>query len=52
MSSRTPGLKLRRYDETAGKDTFAYVIDSGIHANHAVFGGAGCPRLQCRRPQR
>ncbi|KFG80019.1 vacuolar serine protease Isp6 [Metarhizium anisopliae] len=32
MPSRTPGLKLCRYDETAGKDTFAYVIDSGIHA--------------------
>ncbi|EXU97614.1 peptidase S8 family protein [Metarhizium robertsii] len=41
MSSRTPGLKPYRYDETAGKDTFAYVIDSGIHANHAEFGGGG-----------
>ncbi|KID89630.1 subtilisin-like protease [Metarhizium guizhouense ARSEF 977] len=38
MSSRSPGLEPYRYEETAGKDMLAYVIDSGIHANHAESG--------------
>ncbi|KAH0592629.1 hypothetical protein MHUMG1_09620 [Metarhizium humberi] len=39
ISSQTQGLKPYRYDESAGKDTFAYIIDSGINANHVEFGG-------------
>ncbi|EFY85267.1 hypothetical protein J3458_013373 [Metarhizium acridum] len=39
ISSRTPGPQPYQYDDSAGKDTFAYVLDSGVNANHVEFGG-------------
>lgn len=39
LSNRGPGASLFRYDDTAGKGTFAYVVDSGIQSSHPEFGG-------------
>ncbi|KAF5128347.1 Alkaline protease 1 [Metarhizium anisopliae] len=39
ISSRTPGSKTYRYDDSAGENTFAYVIDSGVKPDHVEFGG-------------
>lgn len=39
MSSHGPGANNFIYDESAGKGTFAYVIDSGIQGAHPDFGG-------------
>ncbi|KAJ3527771.1 hypothetical protein NM208_g10539 [Fusarium decemcellulare] len=39
ISSRSPGSTTYRYDDSAGEDTYAYVVDSGININHNDFGG-------------
>ncbi|CAK1364962.1 Cuticle-degrading protease [Cercospora beticola] len=39
ISSRTPGSSTYRFDDSAGSDTFVYVIDTGINAEHIDFGG-------------
>lgn len=39
LSNRGPGASLFRYDDTSGKGTFAYVVDSGIQSSHPEFGG-------------
>ncbi|KID74912.1 Alkaline protease 1 [Metarhizium brunneum] len=43
MSSRTPGPQPYRYDDSAGQNTFAYVLDSGVHDKHVEFGGRVTP---------
>ncbi|ATY60616.1 alkaline serine protease Alp1 [Cordyceps militaris] len=39
ISNRGPGATLYRYDDTAGKGTFGYVVDSGIQSSHPEFEG-------------
>ncbi|TQV93582.1 alkaline serine protease Alp1 [Cordyceps javanica] len=39
LSSSGPGADVFRYDDTAGKGTFAYVVDWGIDNSHPDFGG-------------
>ncbi|KAI2466220.1 oryzin precursor [Annulohypoxylon bovei var. microspora] len=39
LSSRKPGSSDYRYDETAGKGTYAYIIDTGIFVDHPEFEG-------------
>ena len=39
VSHKEPGAKNYIYDESAGKDTFIYVIDTGVNTEHAEFGG-------------
>lgn len=39
MSSRTPGPQPYRYDDSAGQNTFAYVLDTGVNDKHVEFGG-------------
>ncbi|KAK9444984.1 Subtilisin-like serine protease PR1J [Metarhizium brunneum] len=43
MSSRTPGPQPYRYDDSASQNTFAYVLDSGVHDKHVEFGGRVAP---------
>ncbi|EHK16777.1 uncharacterized protein TRIVIDRAFT_41430 [Trichoderma virens Gv29-8] len=39
ISHRTPGSTNYIYDTSAGRGTFAYVLDSGINIAHEQFGG-------------
>ncbi|KAM5354150.1 hypothetical protein ACJ41O_000800 [Fusarium nematophilum] len=39
VSSRTSGSTTYRYDDSAGRSTYAYVVDSGIRITHNDFGG-------------
>ena len=39
ISHREPGSTDYVYDDTAGEGTFAYVVDSGINADHVSFEG-------------
>ncbi|KXS97164.1 hypothetical protein AC578_3068 [Pseudocercospora eumusae] len=39
ISHREPGANDYIYDRSAGKDTFIYVIDTGINTEHSEFGG-------------
>lgn len=39
ISSRTPGATSYIYDESAGQDTFSYVVDTGIRITHEDFEG-------------
>ncbi|KAI1209541.1 oryzin precursor [Annulohypoxylon truncatum] len=39
LSSRKPGASEYKYDETAGKGTYAYIIDTGIYLDHPEFEG-------------
>ncbi|KAI0889254.1 oryzin precursor [Annulohypoxylon maeteangense] len=39
LSSRKPGSSDYKYDETAGKGTYAYIIDTGIYTEHPEFEG-------------
>ncbi|EGX91224.1 oryzin precursor [Cordyceps militaris CM01] len=39
LSSRGPGQTAFSYEDTAAKGLFAYVVDSGIQADHPDFGG-------------
>jgi subtilisin family serine protease len=39
ISHKEPGAKNYIYDASAGKDTFIYVIDTGINTEHSEFGG-------------
>ncbi|KJK75086.1 hypothetical protein H634G_09721 [Metarhizium anisopliae BRIP 53293] len=43
MSSRTLGPQPYWYDDSAGQNTFAYVLDSGVHDKHVEFGGRVTP---------
>ena len=39
ISSRTPGASSYIYDNTGGRGTFSYVVDTGIRLTHREFGG-------------
>ena len=39
LSSTSPGGSTYRYDDSAGKGTYGYVVDSGINIDHSDFGG-------------
>ncbi|KAK7977391.1 subtilisin-like protein [Apiospora saccharicola] len=39
ISSRVPGTTDYRYDSSAGADTYAYIIDTGIYLEHKDFEG-------------
>lgn len=39
ISHRTPDHTEYVYDDSAGEGMFAYVVDSGINADHVSFGG-------------
>ncbi|KAF9697838.1 hypothetical protein EKO04_004302 [Ascochyta lentis] len=39
ISSRTRGASSYIYDDTAGRGTFSYVVDTGIRTTHEEFGG-------------
>ncbi|OTB06536.1 hypothetical protein M426DRAFT_55170, partial [Hypoxylon sp. CI-4A] len=39
LSSRNPGASDYNYDESAGEDTYAYIIDTGIYVDHPEFEG-------------
>ncbi|ROT38191.1 alkaline proteinase [Sodiomyces alkalinus F11] len=39
LSSRRPGASTYWYHDSTGSGTYAYVVDSGIHIQHADFGG-------------
>jgi subtilisin family serine protease len=39
ISHQKPSAKNYIYDASAGKDTFIYVIDTGINTKHSEFGG-------------
>ena len=39
ISSRSRGTSGYVYDNTAGQNTFVYVIDTGVNSNHNDFGG-------------
>ncbi|KAF1922620.1 subtilisin-like protein [Didymella exigua CBS 183.55] len=39
ISSRTRGATSHIYDNTAGRGTFSYVVDTGIRITHQDFGG-------------
>lgn len=36
ISSRTPGATAYRYDDTAGVNSWVYVIDTGVRTTHNV----------------
>ena len=39
ISSRTRGASSYIYDNTAGRGTFSYIVDTGIRTSHQDFGG-------------
>ncbi|KAM5352866.1 hypothetical protein ACJ41O_005588 [Fusarium nematophilum] len=39
ISHRTPNWREYPYDQSAGRDMWAYVVDTGIHINHTDFEG-------------
>lgn len=39
ISHRTSGSTSYIYDTTAGADTYAYIVDSGVLTTHTQFGG-------------
>ncbi|KAH8168333.1 GC-rich sequence DNA-binding factor-like protein [Sarocladium implicatum] len=39
ISSRSPGSSKYLYDGTAGKDTWAYIVDTGLYTEHKDFEG-------------
>ena len=39
LSSSEPGGNTYTYDSSAGKGSFAYILDSGVNAEHEDFGG-------------
>ncbi|OTB12745.1 hypothetical protein K445DRAFT_66022 [Daldinia sp. EC12] len=39
ISNRAPGGSKYTYDESAGEGTYAYILDTGIFAEHPEFGG-------------
>lgn len=41
LSSSEPGGDTYTYDSSAGKGSFAYIVDSGLNAEHEDFGGRG-----------
>lgn len=47
MSSREPGGSTYTYDSNAGQGTFAYVLDSGVNAEHQDFGGRVIKGADC-----
>jgi oryzin len=39
ISHRTPGSTKYVYDESAGNDTWAYIVDTGLYTEHKEFEG-------------
>ncbi|KAF4589635.1 alkaline proteinase [Ophiocordyceps camponoti-floridani] len=47
ISSRVPGQAQYLYDSSAGQDTWAYVLDTGINVDHQDFGGRAVKGADC-----
>ncbi|RDA84078.1 putative subtilisin-like protease [Ophiocordyceps camponoti-leonardi (nom. inval.)] len=47
MSSRNPGNAEYVFDSTAGEDTWAYVLDTGVNIRHHDFGGRAIKGADC-----
>ncbi|PHH79508.1 hypothetical protein CDD80_4619 [Ophiocordyceps camponoti-rufipedis] len=47
LSSRVPGDAQYLYDSSAGQDTWAYVLDTGINTEHQDFGGRAVKGADC-----
>ncbi|RDA94608.1 hypothetical protein CP533_2443 [Ophiocordyceps camponoti-saundersi (nom. inval.)] len=47
LSDSSPAKRIYTYDKSAGQGTWAYVVDSGIFADHEDFGGRVIPGVDC-----